>query len=178
MSGHNKWSKIKHKKAAQDAKKSKVFGKLSRQIALEAKKAGGNLDSPGLKAVIDKARSENMPNDNIERAIKKAVEGGGGEDEMVLYEAYGPGGVAVLVETLTNNTNRTAGEVKRVFSKNGLSVAKPGSAAWLFEKKDNGYIPKTPVDVEKKDLSKLKTLVDGLLELDDVQEVYTNTEKL
>src|SRR3989338_7058585 len=106
MSGHSKWAKIKHQKAATDAKKSKVFSKLVRYIAVEAKKAKGDRNAPGLRVAIDKARAANMPGENIDRAIEKAA--GGSDMERVTYEAYGPGGVALIIEGLTDSRNRTS----------------------------------------------------------------------
>src|SRR3989338_7323656 len=110
MAGHNKWSQIKRKKEVTDAKKSQVFSKLARLITLESRKAGGDLNSPGLRAVIEKARSYNMPGDNIERAVKKGVEKSEENLEAIIYEAYGPGGVALIIEALTGNRNKTASE--------------------------------------------------------------------
>jgi len=111
MSGHNKWSKIKHQKEKTDAQKSKIFGKMVRLITMEAKKAGGNVNSPGLKAAIERAKEANVPNDNIERAVKKFSEGGA-TMESISYESYGPGGCAMIIEALTDNRNKTAQEIK------------------------------------------------------------------
>ena len=137
MSGHSKWSTIKRKKGAADAKRGKIFTKLIREIATAARLAGGDADAnPRLRLAIDKARINNMPKDNIERAIKKGI---GGTDteayEEVVYEGYGPGGAAVMVETLTDNKNRTAGEVRHVFSKFGGNLGANGCVSYLFEKK-------------------------------------------
>ena len=107
MSGHNKYSKIKHIKAKKDAQKSKNFGKLVRLITVEAKAAHGNLSSPGLAAAIEKAKAENMPNDTIDRAVKKATTDNSADMETIIYESYGPGGVAILIDALTDNRNRT-----------------------------------------------------------------------
>src|SRR6185436_10478380 len=127
MSGHNKWAQIKHKKAITDSKKSKIFSKLVRYIATEAKLSGGK-DSPGLRAAIEKARKVNMPSENIEKAIKKASEGA--KMEPILYETHGPGGVAILIETLTDNKNRTAPEIKFLLTEHGTSLGSIGSATW------------------------------------------------
>lgn len=175
MSGHNKWSKIKHKKASTDAKKSKVFTRLSRIITVEAKKSGG-LDSPGLKVAIEKARKVNMPNDNIERAIKKATEADSGDMESALYETYGPGGVAILIEALTDNKNRTASEIKHLLSKEGLELGKPGSALWAFEKTNDGFTAKIPASLIEEDSKRLEKILEALDEQDDVQEIYTNAQ--
>lgn len=174
MAGHNKWSKIKHKKAASDAQKSKVFGKMARLIAIESKKANGDTSAPGLRAAIEKARGENMPKDNIERAIAKGTSGDSAALESVLYEMYGPGGSAVLIDILTDNRNRTAAEIRHLLSKNGYELATPGSAAWAFTKTAEGYTPQTTVTVDEAAGEKLGAIIDTLEEHDDVQEVYTN----
>lgn len=134
MSGHNKWSQIREKKGKTDAKKGRVFSKYAKLIANEARLAKGNKDAPALRAAIERARKENMPNDNIERAIKKATEGGVAALEAVLYEAYGPGGAALLIEVLTENKNKTAQEIKHLLAENWGNLASPGAAVWAFEK--------------------------------------------
>lgn len=177
MSGHNKWSKIKNKKAVTDAQKSKVFGKLVRFIAVEAKKAKGDVNSPGLRAAIEKAQAANVPKDNIERAIKKGAGGEGGETEQITYEAYGPGGCALIIEALTENRNKAAQEVKHILSKNGFELATPGSATWAFEKQlGGGWLPKTPAPISEQDGEVLDKLIEELEENDEVQEVFTNAE--
>ncbi len=173
MSGHNKWSKIKHKKAATDAQKSKMFSKVVKLIQVEAKLAHGNVDSPGLKAAIEKAKKVNMPSDNIDRAIKKASESSANMENM-MYEGYGPGGVGVIITALTDNRNRAAGEIKHALSKNGALLGAPNSVSWNFTKTDGEWIPNTTMDLEDDDLEKLGALVEALEELDDVQDVYTN----
>jgi YebC/PmpR family DNA-binding regulatory protein len=137
MSGHSKWSQIKRQKGANDAKRGAVFTKIGREIAIAAREGGGDPDANfRLRLVMDKARSVNMPAENIKRAIEKAVGGGAAEQyDEIVYEGYGPGGVAILVETATNNKNRTASEVRSVFSKNGGSLAGAGSVAWQFEQR-------------------------------------------
>ena len=174
MSGHNKWSKIKHKKAATDAKKSKEFGRLSRFIASESKKAGGDVNSPGLRAAIDKARSINMPKDNIERAVAKGKAGDAESMETVTYEAYGPGGVAMIIEGMTDNRNRTAAEIKHLLSKNSIELAAPGSAAWAFTKSADGWTANSTVELQESDGEKLGELVDSIEENDDIENVFTN----
>lgn len=177
MAGHNKWSKIKHKKAATDAKKSKIFGKLVRQIQVEAKRCGGDENDPGLRAAIEKARKENMPKDNIDRAIKKASEMKG-DLSAQMYEGYGPGGVGVIVTTLTDNTNRTSAEVKHAFTSTGNSMGAQGSVSWNFTKNSEtgDWEAKSTLDLSDDDIEKLSKLVDTLEDLDDVQEVFTNAE--
>ncbi len=144
MSGHSKWATIKRKKAALDAKKGKIFTKLIKEITIAARQGGGDpAGNPRLRLAIDNAKSENMPAENIERAIKKAT----GELEGVTYheltyEGYGPAGVAMLVEVATDNKNRTVAEVRHIFSKHGGSLGETGSVAWMFERKGVITIPK------------------------------------
>jgi YebC/PmpR family DNA-binding regulatory protein len=138
MSGHSKWSSIKHKKAVVDSRRGAQFSKLTRAITVAAREGGGDPDAnAALENAIRKAREASMPKDNIERAIAKGTgDGGDGEAlESVLYEGYGPGGVALLVETVTENRNRTGADVRHVLSKNGGSLGEPGSVSYLFEKK-------------------------------------------
>jgi len=174
MSGHNKWSKIKHKKAAGDAKKSKEFSKLARLISMESKMSGGDSNSPGLRTAIEKARSINMPSDNIERAIKKGSGADAGEMFETIYESYGPGGSAIIIEGLTDNKNRTSAEIKHLLSQYGLALAEQGAASWAFEKKDGEMIPKTTVDLSVEDTEKLNSIIEALEDNDDVQAVHTN----
>jgi len=137
MSGHSKWSTIKRKKGAQDARRGKIFTKLIREISTAARLGGADPDAnPRLRLVVEKAKGANMPKDNIERAIQKGVGGGeGGGYQEVVYEGYGPAGVAVLVEGLTDNRNRTAGDLRHVFSKHGGNLGQAGCVAYLFEKR-------------------------------------------
>ncbi len=174
MSGHNKWSKIKHKKGAADAARSKVFGKLAQLIALESKKCDGNVDSPGLRSVIDRAKAASMPKGNIERAVAKGIGADGANFEEVLYEAYGPGGVAVIIEAVTDNKNRTTPEVRHILSKQGLELAATGSAAWAFTKSSDGYKPNSTTEISSDDGEKLERLLEVFDEHDDIQKVYTN----
>lgn len=176
MSGHNKWSKIKHKKAATDAQKSKIFSKLVKLIQNEAKASGGDVNSPALKSAIEKAKKANMPSDNIDRAVKKGASSDSASMDSVVYEAYGPGGVAMMIEGLTDNRNKTAQEVRHALTKNGLSLAESGSASWAFERVGSEYIPTTMTEISDDDADKLRTIIDELEELDDVQEIYTNAE--
>jgi YebC/PmpR family DNA-binding regulatory protein len=143
MAGHSKWSKIKRKKGANDAKRSKVWARITRDIMVAAREGGGD---PGMNArlglAVEKAKSENMPKDNIERAIKRGTgEIAGSDYEEISYEGYGPGGVAIFVEALTDNTNRTVADVRHAFSKAGGSMGKAGSVAFLFERKGVFIVP-------------------------------------
>ena len=179
MSGHNRWSQIKHKKDITDAKKSKIFSKLVRYISVEAKLAKGDINAPGLRAAIEKGRKVNMPSENIERAIKKASEPGV-QMESIVYEAYGPGGAGLIIETLTDSRNRTVQDIKHILSKNGFALGAVGSVAWSFtkEKTPEGIIwkPNMFIPLSDTDLGLLDKLVEELEELDDVQDVYTNAE--
>ncbi|MDO8510510.1 MAG: YebC/PmpR family DNA-binding transcriptional regulator [bacterium] len=175
MSGHNKWSKIKNKKAVTDARKSKIFGKIVRLLTVEAKAAKGNTSSPGLKTAIEKAKEVNMPADNILRAIEKAKTDTS-VMEPITYEAYGPGGTALIIEVLTDNRNKAAAEVRHTLSKNGYELAAMGAATWAFEKNAEGWLAKVSVPISDEDGQKLETLISDLEENDDVQDVYTNAE--
>ncbi len=137
MAGHSKWASIKHKKAATDAKRGQLFTKLARAITVAAREGGGDLDGNyTLAAAVEKAKGYSMPKDNIQRAIDRGTgEGDAGEIERVLYEGYGPGGAAVLVNALTDNRNRTGSEVRHAFDRHGGSLGEPGSVAWQFENK-------------------------------------------
>jgi YebC/PmpR family DNA-binding regulatory protein len=137
MSGHSKWSTIKHKKAATDAKKGAMFTKASREVTMAAKEGGGDVNMNfRLRLAVQKAREVNMPADNIERAIKRGTgEGGGAQLEELRYEGYGPGGVAIMVDTLTDNRNRTASDIRSIFTRGGGSVAEQGAVAWQFKRK-------------------------------------------
>ncbi len=137
MSGHSKWHSIKHAKGAADAARGKVFARLARQIEVAARSGGGDVEgNPTLRTMVQKARDASMPKDNIERAIKRGIgELEGVTYEEVNYEGYAPNGVAVLVETLTDNRNRTGSEVKNIFSRNGGSLSEPGAVSWQFDRK-------------------------------------------
>ncbi len=176
MSGHSKWSQIKHKKALTDAKRSKEFGKIARLIAIESKRVGGDSSAPSLKVLIEKAKASNMPKDNIERAIAKGRGGDVGEAETILYELYGPGGVALLVETATDNRNRTNQELKHLVGKLGYQMAEPGSASWAFRKEGLEWAPTTTIPLSDADAELLATLVEALEAHDDVEVVYANAE--
>ena len=139
MAGHSKWANIKHRKAAQDAKRGKVFTKIIRELVVAAKEGGGNIeDNPRLRAVVDKALGANMKRDTIDKAIQRGAGGGEGDNyDELTYEGYGPGGVAILVEAMTDNRNRTVAEVRHAFNKAGGNLGTDGSVAYLFEKKGN-----------------------------------------
>ncbi|HMC07090.1 MAG TPA: YebC/PmpR family DNA-binding transcriptional regulator [Solirubrobacterales bacterium] len=138
MSGHSKWAQIKHKKAATDARRGQLFTKLARAITVAAREGGGDPDANfGLAAAVQKARDYSMPKDNIQRAIDRGTGTGSGAEtiERVVYEGYGPGGAAIMVEALTDNRNRTSADIRHAFDKHGGSLGEPGSVAWVFEKR-------------------------------------------
>jgi YebC/PmpR family DNA-binding regulatory protein len=155
MSGHSKWHSIKHKKGAIDAKRGRAFTKLIKEITIAARIGGGDPDgNPRLRKAILDARGVNMPADNIKRAVMKGTgELEGGQLEEILYEGYGPGGVALIAETVTDNRNRTVSEIRHVFSKNGGNMGEAGSVSWMFQKK--GYIV---VDKSKSDEDTIMSL--------------------
>ena len=173
MSGHNKWSKIKHKKAASDSNKSRVFSKHAAIIAIESRKAKGDVRSPGLAAAIERAKKASMPKDNIERAVTKGSGAGGANLEEFLYEGYGPAGVAMVIQVVTDNNNRTAAEIRHIFSKSGLELGTPGSAAWAFTKTVDGYTPNNKMEIADADAQKLADLIEKLEENDSVTNVFT-----
>lgn len=174
MSGHNKFSKIKHKKASTDAKKSKVFSRYSKLITIESKKCNGDVNSASLARAIELAKKENVPKDVIEKAVAKGTDASAAALEPVMYEAYGPGGSALIVTALTDNKNRAAAEVRHIFSKAGYELATPGAASWAFTKTDDGYTAQTPLELSEDDMQKMVNLYDALDENEDVQNVYTN----
>ena len=176
MSGHSKWSTIKRKKGAADAKRGKIFTKLIREISTAARIGGGDVDAnPRLRLVVDKAKSANMPKDNIERAIQKGAGGGEGEayDECV-YEGYGPGGVAILVEALTDNKNRTVGEIRHVLTKFGGNLGASGCVSYLFEKKGTISVDTGSVDSDRLMEAALEAGAEDLLESEEVIDVVTS----
>lgn len=174
MSGHSKWSTIKRKKAAVDAKRGKIFTRLAREITVAAREGGGDLETNfRLRLAIDKAKSMNMPKDNIQRAIDRATGVGKGEvlDE-VTYEAYAPYGIALLVQALTDNRNRTVAEVRHATSKHGGNLADAGSVAWQFERK--GYIAIEPNGVDADEIfdNAVEAGAEDVIVSDDLIEVY------
>jgi len=180
MSGHNKWANIKHRKAAQDAKKSQVFTKLIREIIVAAREGGGDPSTnPRLRTVLEKAREANMSRDTVERSIKKGTgELEGERYEEIIYEAYAPGGVALYILTLTDNKNRTAQELRHILSKNGGSLAESGSVAWLFERKGVIEIPAEKIsDMDEFMLLAIDAGAEDIEEGDPVL-VYTAPESM
>ncbi len=182
MAGHSKWANIRHKKARMDARKGKIFSKIAKEIIAAAREGGGNPDNNlRLRLAIEKARANDVPNENIERAIKRGTgELGGVELEETVYEGYGPGGVAVMLEILTDNRNRTAAEIRHIFSKNGGNLGESGCVAWMFVKK--GLIR---VEVERSGLDEdqmlevaLEAGAEDMTMEDDVYEITTDPQDL
>lgn len=175
MSGHNKWSSIKHKKGAADAKRGKVFTKLGKEIVIAARMGGGDQEAnPRLRTAVQAARAQNMPKDNIERAIKR----GTGEIEGVIYEeityeGYGHGGVAILIDCTTDNKNRTVAEVRHTLGKYGGSMAESGSVSWNFEQKGFFLIPADGKDEDEFMMEALEAGAEDVKLEDDMFEVYT-----
>lgn len=178
MAGHSKWKNIQKRKNAQDSKRGKIFQKLSREIYMAAKAGGDPEINPSLRLALDKARSQNMPKDNIDRAIKKATDAGEGENySEVLYEGYGPAGVAVLVYGLTDNFNRTGTNIRTAFNHNGGSLGEKGSVAFQFERKGYIAIERQGLD-DDEDTIMMNVLEAGAEDMeisDEVIEVYTSS---
>ena len=178
MSGHSKWSTIKHKKSAMDARRGKIFTKLIREITVAARLGGGDPDSnPRLRTAIAAAKAENMPKENIERAIKRGIgEVEGANYEEVIYEGYGPKGVAVLVNAMTDNKNRATSEIRRIFSRNHGTLGEAGCVSWMFEKKGLIVCQKDEVDEDKLMEIALEAGADDIKEVeeDGTFEVYTD----
>lgn len=177
MSGHNKWSKIKNKKGEADAKRGAVFNKLSREIFVAAKAGGGDpAMNTSLRMVLDKARAANMPKDNINRAIKKATDVGDTTNyDEITYEGYGPGGVAILVHTLTDNKKRTDANLHTIFTRNGGNMGSTGSVAYMFDRKGHLVIEREGLDLSEDDMLGmiLEAGADDLKTTDDVFEILT-----
>ena len=151
MSGHSKWATIKHKKAATDAKRGRIFTKLIREITIAARVGGGDAETnPRLRTAISAAKNENMPNDNIERALKRGTgELEGEQFEEVNFEGYGPGGVGMIVQVVTSNRNRIVSEIRHILSKNGGNLAEAGSVGWMFHRKGDITVPKEQASEDK-----------------------------
>ena len=180
MSGHSKWSQIRRQKGVNDAKRGALFTKVGRDIALAAREGGGDPDGNfRLRLAIEKARSVNMPADNIKRAIDRAVGGGDSEQfEEIVYEGYGPGGAAILVEAATDNRNRTAAEIRSIFSKAGGQLSGAGAVAWQFEPRGLVTIPRNKRDPEEIALQAIDAGAEDVDTDDDPIEVYTEPGRL
>jgi len=178
MSGHSKWATIKHKKAATDAKRGNLFTKLIREITVAARVGGGNTETnAALRVAIERAKDANMPTDNIDRAVKKGTgELPGVSYEEIAFEGYGPGGVAIFVETLTDNKKRTSSEVRNIFAKRGGNMAGAGSVSWLFEKKGYIVVSKAAITEDKLMSVALDAGAEDMSSSDDSYEIKTSSQ--
>jgi YebC/PmpR family DNA-binding regulatory protein len=179
MSGHSKWSTIKHKKGAADAKRGKIFTRIIKEMTVAARMGGGDVDgNPRLRAAVAEAKASNMPKDNIDRAIKRGTgELEGVNYEELTYEGYGPGGVAVMVETMTDNTNRTTPEIRHAFEKCGGNMGTPGSVRFQFERKGYFAVEKSAATEDRLMEVALEAGADDLQTLDaDIFEIYTTPD--
>lgn len=180
MAGHSHWAGIKYKKALADAKKGKVFSKLARRLTLAAKTGGGDPDSNlELRYAMDDARAANMPKDNIERAIDKGLGNlPGSSFDRVVYEGYGPGGVAIMAEALTDNRNRTAGEVRKIFDRNGGNLGESGCVSWMFERKGSIIVDAEDTSEEDLMLAVMDAGAENMERIGEVFEVTTEAASL
>ncbi|MBZ1348491.1 MAG: YebC/PmpR family DNA-binding transcriptional regulator [Candidatus Nealsonbacteria bacterium] len=182
MSGHSHFSTIKHKKQAEDQKRGKVFSKLSREISMAAKEKGKDPETnPKLRLVIEKAKQWNLPKDNIERAIKKGIgELKEGALENIVFESYGPGGIAIIIEGITDNRTRTTGEIKQILNHYQGKLTSPGSVKWMFERKIDpksdslSWIAKQSIEIPEQEKTICQKLFEALNENDAVQKIYSN----
>ena len=180
MAGHSKWKQIKRQKGVTDAKRSQVFTKIAKEIAVAAKQGGADPEmNPRLRLAIEKAREANMPKDNIERAIAKGSgETGEADLEEIVYEGYGPGGAAIIIETLTDNRNRTVSEIRNAFAKAGGSLGESGSVSWVFETRGVITVEANGADADELALQAIDAGADDVRVDDGAVEVYTKPEAL
>lgn len=179
MSGHSKWSTIKRKKGAEDAKRGKLFTRLGREITVAARHSGDPNANPTLRMAIDRARQANMPKDNIERAIKKGTgELGGGDLDEVTYEAYGPHGIPILIRCLTDNRNRTLADVRRVLNRQNGNMAEAGAVSWMFETKGYISIERDDQDPDEVFMIAVDAGADDVVISEDTFEIYTSPDEL
>lgn len=183
MAGHSKWANIKHKKARQDASRGKVFTKIAREIIVAVRQGGGADPDANmrLRIALNKARAANMPNDNINRAISRAVGSSDGDNlEEITYEGYGPGGVAILLDIMTDNRNRTASEIRYIFSRKGGNLGETGCVAWMFKRKGQIFVDKASctLDEEELMLTALESGAEDVRDAGQVWEIITSPESL
>lgn len=177
MSGHSHWAGIKHKKALTDAKRAKFFTKHGKLITIAARKGGGNPDANfQLRLAIERARLDNMPKENIDRAIKRGTGELKDQAEIaeIIYEAYGPGGIMIIIKTLTDNKNRTVSEIKTILGKFGGKLGGVGSVMWNFELSNFEYKPKNTIKLDEQSKEEYEKLLEALDDQDDVQEIFDN----
>lgn len=176
MSGHSHWASIKHTKQATDAKRSQLFSKLARELTIAAKEGGADpVVNPRLRTVMEKAKEANMPSENVERAIKKATGGEEGQLEEMLVEAYGPGGVALLISAITDNKNRTSSEFKQILQRNGGKMVEGGAVRWLFERK--GVI-RVEGASEETELLAIEEGAEDFYRHNDILDIYTTPDRM
>lgn len=176
MSGHNKWSQIKHKKGITDQKRGQLFSKMVKAISIAARDNPDPKTNIRLRSVIEKARSLNVPNENIERAVSKNSEKSNLTE--AIYEAYGPEKTAMVIKTITDNKNRTFNDIKKTLGENNSKIADPGSVLWAFKSESNLLTPQYPQRISPENLPLLEKLIEDLEALDDVQEIITNAENI
>jgi len=177
MSGHSKWNNIKNRKEAVDAQKSKNFAQVTKQIRVAVKegKSGDPQFNASLRSALEKARAVNLPKDKVAIAIERGLgkSASGVSLQEILYEGFGPGGEGLLIQALTDNPNRTSADVKFVFSRSGGSLGGPGCASYLFERTKDGFVPKMPMSLDPDQTNKLTAIIDALIEIEDIEDVYT-----
>lgn len=179
MSGHSKWSTIKRKKGAEDAKRGKIFTRLARDITVAARHGGDPNANPSLRMAIEKARGANMPKDNIERAIKKGTgELEGGNEEEITYEAYAPHGIPVLIKCLTDNRNRTLADIRKIFNRHGGNMAEAGAVSWMFDIKGYIAIERNNQDPDEIFMIAVDAGADDVQISDEYFEIYTPADEL
>jgi YebC/PmpR family DNA-binding regulatory protein len=179
MSGHSKWSTIKRKKGAEDAKRGKLFTRLTREIMIAARVSGDPNANPALRLAMDRARAANMPKDNIERAVKKGTgELAGGQLEEVMYEAYGPHGIPILIKCLTDNRNRTLADVRKVLNRQNGNLAEAGAVSWMFDTKGYVTIERTDQDPDEVFMLAVDAGAEDVEISDEWFEIYTSPEEL
>src|SRR3989344_8235417 len=176
MSGHSKWSQIKRQKGVADQKKGQLFSKLSKVISMAARRGPDPEMNMELKNAIEKAREANMPKDNIERAIKRVSDKNIAQLEELTIEAVGPESLALIITAITDNKNRTMGEIKNILSEYGYKISQQGGVMWMFDKKDQEFIPKYPVaNISENTKNSLEKIMEKLDDNEDIQEIYENT---
>ena len=177
MAGHSHAKNVQHKKSAVDKKRSAVFGKLLKAITVAARDESNPEFNPTLRSAVEKAKQNNVPNDSIERAIKKSSDKDSSDLEELILEAYGPEGVAILMTAITDNSNRTVNEVKAILKKADAKWAESGSVLWAFTKTDEGYTPNFPQEISKESSEKLQKIIDSLEENDDITNIITSSKQ-
>ncbi|MEK9154517.1 MAG: YebC/PmpR family DNA-binding transcriptional regulator [Patescibacteria group bacterium] len=175
MSGHSKWSQIKHQKGTADQKRGALFSKLLSAISVAAKTESNPQFNPRLRTAIEKAKENNVPQDKIESAVKRALQAADNIEEL-LIEAYGPEGVAILIEATTDSRNRSIAEIKKILSDSNAKLAEPGSVLWTFEKQDGAWLAKFNQEISESGKTQLQKLIEKLEEHSDIQKIITNSQ--